>query len=41
MDEEPLREDLRERGLKQAQRFSWDETARLTVQVYEGVGPGE
>jgi glycosyltransferase involved in cell wall biosynthesis len=36
--EEPLREDLRERGLKQAQRFSWDETARLTVQVYEGRG---
>ena len=41
MDEAPLREDLRERGRKQAQRFSWDETARLTVQAYEGVGPGE
>ena len=36
VDEEPLREGLRERGLKQAQRFSWDETARLTVRVYEG-----
>jgi hypothetical protein len=23
--------------LKQAQGFSWDETARLTVQVYESV----
>ena len=37
VDEEPLREDLRERGLKQAQGFSWDETARMTVQVYESV----
>jgi glycosyltransferase involved in cell wall biosynthesis len=31
-----LREDLRERGLQQAKRFSWDETARLTLRVYEG-----
>ena len=38
VDDEPLRQDLRERGLKQAQRFSWDETARLTVQVYEDRG---
>jgi glycosyltransferase involved in cell wall biosynthesis len=30
-----LREDLRERGLKQAQRFSWEQTARLTLGVYE------
>lgn len=37
VDEEPLREDLRERGLKQAQGFSWHETARMTVQVYESV----
>ena len=37
VDEEPLREDLRERGLKQAQGFSWEETARMTVQVYESV----
>jgi glycosyltransferase involved in cell wall biosynthesis len=35
VDEQPLREELRDRGLKQAQRFSWDETARLTVRVYE------
>jgi len=34
--EESLREDFRERGLKRAQRFSWAETARLTLQVYEG-----
>jgi len=37
VDDEPLREDLRERGLKQAQGFSWDETARMTVEVYESV----
>ncbi len=40
VDQEPLREDLRERGLKQAQRFSWEETARLTLRVYESVGRG-
>jgi len=34
-----LREDLRERGLKQVERFSWDETARLTLDVYEGRPP--
>jgi glycosyltransferase involved in cell wall biosynthesis len=34
--ERSLREDLRERGLKQAGRFSWEETARLTLKVYEG-----
>jgi len=38
VDKESLREDLRERGLKQAQRFSWEETARLTLRVYENVG---
>jgi glycosyltransferase involved in cell wall biosynthesis len=37
VDEEPLREDLRDRGLKQAHGFSWDETARMTAQVYEGL----
>ena len=36
MAEPALSEDLRERGLKQVQRFSWEETARLTVRVYEG-----
>jgi glycosyltransferase involved in cell wall biosynthesis len=36
--EEALRDDLRGRGLKQAQRYSWDETARRTVEVYERVG---
>jgi glycosyltransferase involved in cell wall biosynthesis len=38
--EKALREDLRERGLKQAQRYSWDETARLTMEVYESVRRG-
>ncbi len=41
VDEESLREELRERGLKQAQRFSWEETARLTLRVYEGENRGE
>jgi glycosyltransferase involved in cell wall biosynthesis len=40
VQDEALREDLRERGLKQAQCYSWDETARLTVEVYESVGRG-
>jgi glycosyltransferase involved in cell wall biosynthesis len=29
------REQLIERGLKRARLFSWDETARLTLRVYE------
>jgi len=32
-----LREDLRARGLARARRYTWDETARRTVAVYEGV----
>jgi glycosyltransferase involved in cell wall biosynthesis len=32
-----LRRDLRARGLEQAQRFSWKETARLTLNLYEDV----
>ncbi len=32
-----LREDLRARGLDRARRFSWDETARRTIEVYESV----
>jgi glycosyltransferase involved in cell wall biosynthesis len=36
VSDKALREDLRERGLQQAKRFSWDETARLTLRVYEG-----
>jgi glycosyltransferase involved in cell wall biosynthesis len=32
-----LAERLSARGRKQAERFSWDETARLTLEVYERV----
>lgn len=32
-----LRADLRERGLHQARRFSWTETARRTLDVYQRV----
>lgn len=37
LEDESLREDLRERSVKWAREFSWQETARLTVQVYESV----
>ena len=30
--------DLAERGRRRAERFSWDETARLTIEVYEKAG---
>ena len=32
-----LREDLRARGLDRARRYSWDATARRTIEVYEDV----
>jgi glycosyltransferase involved in cell wall biosynthesis len=32
-----LREEFRARGLERAQRYSWDETARRTIEVYEDV----
>jgi alpha-1,3-rhamnosyl/mannosyltransferase len=35
-----LREHLRARGLERAQGFSWDETARRTIEVYEDVHRG-
>lgn len=31
------REDLRRRGLQRAKRFSWDETAKQTVELYRAV----
>ncbi|MBI4011105.1 MAG: glycosyltransferase family 4 protein [Candidatus Rokubacteria bacterium] len=40
LDDEALRLELRHRGLEQAKRFSWAETARGTVAVYEAVGGG-
>jgi glycosyltransferase involved in cell wall biosynthesis len=36
-----LAEELAERGRFRAERFSWDETARLTLQVYERVVRGK
>ncbi len=33
--DEPLRAELSELGLKNAQRFSWDDTARQVKQIYE------
>ncbi len=35
--DETLRANLRARGLARAGRFSWDETARQTAKVYEGL----
>jgi glycosyltransferase involved in cell wall biosynthesis len=40
MTEPLLRETLRERGLRQATRFSWTETARQTLKVFSTVGGG-
>jgi glycosyltransferase involved in cell wall biosynthesis len=37
LGDEPLARDLGRRGRARAERFSWDETARLTLEVYEGV----
>lgn len=39
-EDEALRETLRERGLRRARRYSWDETARMTVDAYEGASRG-
>ena len=35
--EDPLRAELRARGLARARRFSWERTARLTLDVYRTV----
>jgi glycosyltransferase involved in cell wall biosynthesis len=40
LTEESLRKDLVRRGLLQAQRFSWERTARQTMEVYRQVDPG-
>lgn len=37
LDDEPLRRDLRARGLRRAQEFSWERTARETQEVYRKV----
>jgi glycosyltransferase involved in cell wall biosynthesis len=40
VDDPALREDLAARGLERAQRFTWAETARRTIAVYQQVGRG-
>ncbi|MFP4435760.1 MAG: glycosyltransferase family 4 protein [Chloroflexaceae bacterium] len=37
LDAPALRVDLRERGLRRAQAFSWEQTARQTLAVYEAL----
>ena len=37
LDDRGLREEMRERGLQRARRFTWEEAARRTVEVYEEV----
>jgi glycosyltransferase involved in cell wall biosynthesis len=37
VENSPLRRDLRERGLLRARRFSWDETARKTMEIFKTV----
>lgn len=40
LDDPPLRDQLRERGLKRVAQFSWEETARRTIGVYELIHEG-
>jgi len=35
--DETLRNRMREQGLAQAARFSWEQTARITLSVYRAV----
>jgi alpha-1,3-rhamnosyl/mannosyltransferase len=38
LEDAVLRDDLRRRGALQASRFSWDRTARETLDVYRRLG---
>jgi glycosyltransferase involved in cell wall biosynthesis len=40
LDDAGLRDELRERGLQQAQRFSWRETAERTLRAYQDAHAG-
>ena len=40
LTDETLYQALREKGLKRAAQFSWEETARKTLAVYEKVAQG-
>nr|WP_245323773.1 glycosyltransferase family 1 protein [Methanomicrobium sp. W14] len=37
VDDESLKEDLRQNGFRNAKKFSWEKTARKTLQIYESV----
>lgn len=37
IEDQPLRNDLIQKGLQQVKRFSWRETARKTLRVYENI----
>jgi glycosyltransferase involved in cell wall biosynthesis len=37
LDDEPLRAQMRERGFAQVARFSWEKTARQTLDIYKRV----
>jgi glycosyltransferase involved in cell wall biosynthesis len=37
LEDEPLRESLRSRGIEQAAKFSWDRCARITLDVYKSL----
>lgn len=41
VDSADLQQDLRERGLRRAGRFTWEDTAHLTLEVYGQVAAGE
>jgi glycosyltransferase involved in cell wall biosynthesis len=36
-----LRDEMVRKGLEQVQKFSWEKTAELTLQVYNKVACGE
>jgi len=40
LEDQTLREDMRQKGLKRVQSFSWEKTARQTLKVYEEVWAG-
>ncbi|GAI38169.1 unnamed protein product [marine sediment metagenome] len=38
LTDDKLRDDMVRKGLEQSKKFSWEETARQTLEVYEKVG---
>ena len=41
LNDAELRDEMRERGLRQARRFSWHETAERTLAVYREAAAGD